>query len=165
MVQSAGKGKHERERIIVIVRSPWQENDPADAHTSAHKSVLESANPACTWSVHLGAPGQQHGQQPVSGTADPRVVKQDKASRGSVATTKTHSGPQRVGMHHGRMPIGAAKGKQTNTMASCQTPQLGGQTRRRYRQAPPQTGGHSWLSILHPGEPNPTNPFMGACGT
>ena len=32
------------------------------------KSVLESANPAWTRSVHLDAPGQQHGQQPVSGT-------------------------------------------------------------------------------------------------
>ena len=65
-VQSAEgeEGKEKRERIIVVVRSPCQENCPADAHPSAHKSVLESANPAWTRSVHLDAPGQQHGQQP-----------------------------------------------------------------------------------------------------
>ena len=37
-----------------------------------------------TQSVHLDAPGQWHGQQPVSGTANPGVVKQDKSSRGSL---------------------------------------------------------------------------------
>ena len=119
MVQSTGggKGQDKRERIIVVVRSPCQENYPADAHTSAHKSVLELANPAWTWSVHLDAPGQRHGQQPVSGTADPGVVKQDTSSRGCVDTTKTRSDPQRVGMCRGERPIGAAKGKQTKTMA------------------------------------------------
>ena len=124
VVQSAEgrKGKDKRERIIVVVRSPCQESDPADAHTGAHKSVLESANPAWTWSVHLDAPGQWHKQQPVSGTADAGVVKQDKSSRGSVDTTKTRSDPQRVGMCNGERPIGAAKGKQTKTMASCQPP-------------------------------------------
>ena len=46
-VQSAegGEGKEKRERIIVVVTSPCQERDPADAHPSVHKSVLESANP------------------------------------------------------------------------------------------------------------------------
>ena len=87
---------------------------PADAHTGAHMSVLESANPAWTRSAHVDAPGQWHGQQPVSGTADPGVVKQDKSSRD----------PQRVRMCKGERPIGATKGKQTNTMASCQTPLL-----------------------------------------
>ena len=98
MVQGTEReqGKEKRERIIVVVRSPCQENYPVDAHPSALKSVLESANPAWTRSVHLDAPGQRHGQQPVSGTADPGVVKQDKSSRGSVDTTKTRSGPQRV---------------------------------------------------------------------
>ena len=67
-VQSAegGEGKDKRERIVVVVRSPCQENYPAHAHPSAHKSVLESANPAWTRRVHLDAPGQRHGQQPVS---------------------------------------------------------------------------------------------------
>ena len=61
MVQSVegGKGKDKRERIMVVVRSPHQENYPADAHPYAHKSVLESANPrmdsecasGCTWST------------------------------------------------------------------------------------------------------------------
>ena len=65
-VQSAEgeEGKEKRERIISVVGSPCQENDPADAHPSALKSVLKSANPAWTWSVHLDAPGQRHGQQP-----------------------------------------------------------------------------------------------------
>ena len=108
--------------FIVVVRSPCQENYPADAHPSALKSVLESANPAWTWSVHLDAPGQRHGQQPVSRTADPGVVKQDKSSRGSVDTTKTRSGPQRVRMSSGERPIGAAKGKQSDTEAVCQPP-------------------------------------------
>ena len=104
------------------VRSPCQDNYPADAHTSAHKSVLESANPAWTRSVHLDAPGQRHGQQPVSGTADPGVVKHHKPSRGSVGTTRTRSDPQRVGKCSGERPIGGAKGKQSNTTASCHPP-------------------------------------------
>ena len=108
--------------MVVVVRSPCQENYPADAHLSAHKSVLESANPAWTRSVHLDAPGQRHGQQPVSGTADPGLVKQDKSSRGSIDTTKTRSGPQRVRMSSGERPIGATKGKQSDTEALCQPP-------------------------------------------
>ena len=84
MVQSAegGEGKNKRERIIVVVRSPCQENDAADAHPSAHKSVLESANPAWTRSVHLDAPGQRHGQQPVYGTAAPRSSQTGQVIRG-----------------------------------------------------------------------------------
>ena len=92
-------------------------------HTpSALKSVLEWANRAWTRGVHLDAPGQRHGQQPVSGTADIGVVKQDKSSRVSVDTTKTRSGPQRARMSSGERPIGAAKGKQSDTEALCQPP-------------------------------------------
>ena len=58
--------------------------------------------------MHLGARGQWHGQQPVSGTADPGVVKQDKSPRGSVDTTNTRAGPQRVRLSSGERPIGAA---------------------------------------------------------
>ena len=61
-----GKGNDKSERIIVVVRSACHENDPADARTGAQKSVLESANPAWTRSVHLDAPGQWHRQQPIS---------------------------------------------------------------------------------------------------
>ena len=67
----------------------------------------------CTWSTARA--------RPISGTADPGVVKQDKSSRGSVDTTEICSDPQRVGMYNGERPIGAAKG-QTNTMPSCQPP-------------------------------------------
>ena len=38
---------------------------------------------------------------------EPRVVKQDKSSRGSVDTTKTRSGPQRVGMSGGERGLEA----------------------------------------------------------
>ena len=107
--QRRRRRKEERERIIVVVRSPCQEKDPADAHPSALKSVLESANPAWTRSVHLDAPGQQHGQQPVSGTADPGVVKQDKSSRALLTRPKYVLGPQRVRRSSGERPIGAAK--------------------------------------------------------
>ena len=94
-VQSAegGEGKDKRERSIVVVRSPCQDNDPAHAHHSAHKPVLESANPAWTWSVHLDALGQRHGQQPVYGTADPGVVKQDTSSV-DTKHVRTHRGPE-----------------------------------------------------------------------
>ena len=81
-VQSAEgeQGKEKRERVIVAVRSPCQENDPADAHPSAHKSVLQSANPrmdsectsGCTWSTARAT-------APSPGRLTPRVVKQDKS--------------------------------------------------------------------------------------
>ena len=74
--------------------------------------------------MHLDAPAQWHGQQPVSRTADPGVVKQDKSSRGSVDTTKTRSDPHRVRMSSGKRPIVTAKGKQPNTEALCQTAPL-----------------------------------------
>ena len=45
----------------------------------------------------------------------PGVVKQDKSSGGSVDTTKTRSDPQRVRMCEGKRPIGAARGKQSDT--------------------------------------------------
>ena len=103
----------------MVGESPCQEHYPVDAHTGAHKSVLEPANPAWTRSVHLDAPGQRRGQQPVPWTADPGVAKQGKSSRGSVDTTKTRSDPQRVRMSSGERPIGAAKGKQSDTKALC----------------------------------------------
>ena len=58
----------------------------------------------------------------VSGTANPGVVKQDKSSGGSVDTTKTRSGPQRVRMSRRERPIGAAKGTQPDTEALSQPP-------------------------------------------
>ena len=118
-----GEGKEKRERIIVVVRSPCQENYPADAHPSALKSALESANPrmdsegasGCTWSTARAT-------APSPGRPTPGVVQQDKSSGGSVDTTKTRSDPQRVRMSSGERPIGAAKGKQSDTEALCQTP-------------------------------------------
>ena len=72
--------------------------------------------------VHLDAPGQRHGQQPVCGTADPRSSQTDKSSGGSVDTTKTRSDPQRVGMCKGERPIGTARGKQPDTRGLVPTP-------------------------------------------
>ena len=60
VVRSAAEREYgTRERIIVVVTSPYQENH-AGAHTSAHGFVLESASPAWIRIVHLGAGG--HGQ-------------------------------------------------------------------------------------------------------
>ena len=64
------------------------------------------------------------GDSPSPGQPTLGVVKQDKSSRGSVDTTKTRSGPQRVRMSSGERPIGAAKGTQSDTEALCQTPPL-----------------------------------------
>ena len=72
----------------------------------------------CIW-MHLVT---GTGNSPSPGQPTPGVVKQDKSSRGSVDTTKTRSGPQRVRMSSGERPIGAAKGKQSDTEALCQPP-------------------------------------------
>ena len=66
------------------------------------------------------------GNSPSLGQPTHRVVKQDKSSRGSVDKTKTRSGPQRVRMSGGERPIGAAKGKQSDTEALCQPPSPSG---------------------------------------
>ena len=62
------------------------------------------------------------GNSPSPGRPTPGVVKQDKSSGGSVDTTKTRSGPQRVRVSSGESRMGAAKGKQPNTEALCQPP-------------------------------------------
>ena len=62
------------------------------------------------------------GNSPSPGQPTPRVVKQDKSSGGSVDTTNTRLGPQRVRMSSGERPIGAAKGEQSDTEALCQPP-------------------------------------------
>ena len=73
---------------------------------------------ACIW-MHLV---NGTGNSPSLGRPTPGGVKQDKSSGGSVDTTKTRSDPQRVRTSSGERPIGAAKGKPTNTMASCRPP-------------------------------------------
>ena len=62
------------------------------------------------------------GNSPSPGQPTPGVVKRDKSLRGSVDTTKTRSGPQRVRRSSGDRPIGAAKGKQSDVEALCQPP-------------------------------------------
>ena len=114
----AQKEEKERKESLRLLEAPVR-IITLQMHTPARTSQCWSRQtPAWTRSVHLDAPGQRHGQQPVSGTANPGVVKQDKSSGGSVDTTKTHSDPQRVRMsscepHHGRgaerrsMPYGS----------------------------------------------------------
>ena len=56
---------------------------PPQMHTPARSSQCWSRQtPAWTRSVHLDAPGQRHGQQPVSGTADPRSSPTGQVIRG-----------------------------------------------------------------------------------
>ena len=74
----------------------------------------------CFW-MH---PVNGTGNSPSPGRPTPGVVKQDKSSRGSVDKTKTCSDPRRVRMSSGERPIGAAKGKQTDTEALCHPPPL-----------------------------------------
>ena len=71
----------------------------------------------CLW-MHL-ADGT--GNSPSPGRPTPGVFKQDKSSGGFVDTTKTRSDPQRVRISGGERPMGAAKGKQSDTEALCQS--------------------------------------------
>ena len=73
---------------------------------------------ACIWMPLVNGTGNS----PSPGRPTPGVVKRDKSSGGSVDTTKTRSGPQRVRMSSGERPIGAAKGKQPDTEALCHPP-------------------------------------------
>ena len=94
---------------------------PPPQHPSALKSVLESANPRMDLEGASGCPwSTARATAPSPGRPTPGVVKQDKSSGGSVDTTKTRSDPQRVRMSSGERPIGAAKGKQSDTEALCQ---------------------------------------------
>ena len=87
-----------------------------------HKSVLESANPRMDSEGASGCPwSTARATAPSPGRPTPGVVKQDQSSGGSVDTTKTRSGPQRVRMSGGERPRGAAKGK-PNTEALCLPP-------------------------------------------
>ena len=95
----------------------------ADPPPPPHKSVLESANPRMDLECASGCPwSTARATAPSPGRPTPGVVKQDKSSRGSVDTTNTRSDPQRVRMCSGERPIGAAKGKQSDTEALCQPP-------------------------------------------
>ena len=70
----------------------------------------------CVWMPPVNGTGHS----PSPGQPSPGVVKQDKSSRGSIDTTKT----RRVRMSSGERPIGAAKGKQSDTEALCKPPSL-----------------------------------------
>ena len=101
------EGKGKRERIIVVVGSPCQENHPADAHTSAQVSAgvgkpsmdSECAS-GCTWSTARAA-ARLRDSRPWSS--------QNRTSHpGAPLTPKTSSDPQRV-----RMSSGESRQRQT----------------------------------------------------
>ena len=87
------------------------------------------------------------GNTPSPGQPTPGVIKQDNSSRGSVDTTKTRSGPQRVRMSSGERPRGATKGKQPNTEALCQTPPNCSVAQRGLE---PPTGMGLWPTVPRP---------------
>ena len=89
---------------------------PAAKFTTAH--LTWHGTPPPPW-MHLVS---GMGNSPSPGQPTPGVVKQDKSSGGSVDTTKTRSGPQRVRMSSGERPMGAAKGKQSDNEALCHPP-------------------------------------------
>ena len=85
-------------------------------HRSTARVLLDNSASPGGWGGGLTPP------PPLRDTRPPEVVKQDKSSGGSVDTTQTRSGPQRVRMSSGERPMGAAKGKQSDTEALCQPP-------------------------------------------
>ena len=97
--------------------SPFPPIPPSSPHPISKPNPHTDSEGAsgCPWSTARAT-------APSPGRPTPGVVKQDKSSGGSVDTTKTRSGPQRVRMSSGERPIGAAKGKQPNTKALCHPP-------------------------------------------
>ena len=91
---------------------------PQRAQVSAGVGKPPHGLGVCIW-MHLV---NGTGNSPSPARPTPGVVKQDKSSGGSVDTTKTRSDPQRVRMSSGERPIGAVKGKQSDTEALCQPP-------------------------------------------
>ena len=65
-----------------VLEAPVRKMIP-QMHTPERSSQCWSLQtPAWTRSVHPDAPGQRHGQQPVSGTADPRSSQTGQVIRG-----------------------------------------------------------------------------------
>ena len=86
---------------------------PTPAHTSQCWSrQAQHGLRVCIWMQLVNGTGNN----PSMGQPTPGVVKQDKSSRGSIDKTKTSPDPQRVRVYTGERPIGAARGKQTNTL-------------------------------------------------
>ena len=86
---------------LVLRQPPNDTYPPSRAQVSAgvsrHSMGSECAL-GCPWSTARAT-------APSPGRPTPGVVKQDKSFRGSVDTTKTRSGPQRVGRYDGERPI------------------------------------------------------------
>ena len=95
------------------------------------------------------------GNSPSPGRPTPGVVKQDTSSGDSVDTTKTRSGPRRIRMSSGERPIGAAKDKQSDTEALCQTP---ARTKVTIAGKTKSTIGKIWSGHLGRQRPRPPPP-------
>ena len=147
----------------MVVRSPCQENYPADAHTPARTSQCWSRQTQHGLGVYIWmhlVNGTGNSPSPGQPTG---VVKQEKSSRGSVDTTKTGSGPQRVRMSSGERPIGAATGKQSDTEALCKPSPP--PPHRRPPSTPPQGPGAGDLDVIWgPDSPPPPPPLFGGGG-
>ena len=102
--------------------SGWGALEPVVDRAPAARTPLHCVYPPHPLCDDPLLPPPPRATAPSPGRPTPGVVKQDKSSRGSVDTTKTRSDPQRVRMSSGERPIGAAKGKQSDTEALCQPP-------------------------------------------
>ena len=111
----------------------WGFGAAATPRRPAGSTCAQLHTPGNPLNTHMGARGKgthpcgcpappPPRNSPSPGQPTPGVVKKDKSSGGSVDTTKTRSGPQRVRMSSGERPMGAAKGKQRNAEALCQPP-------------------------------------------
>ena len=77
-----GKETKNGKESLWLSEAPVRNTIP-QMHTPARTSQCWSRQtPAWTWGVRLDAPGQRHGQQPVSGTADPRSSQTGQVIRG-----------------------------------------------------------------------------------
>ena len=134
----AARARHPRKKRLW----PWRgqragERCPLSTHRQERRSLCgppsppfhsrQPVDPCRPSSLKWRPPPPPHpvngtGSSPSPGQPTPGVVKQDKSSEGSVDTTKTRSGPQRVRMSSGERPMNAAKGKQSDTEALCQPP-------------------------------------------
>ena len=128
---------------------------PKSALVQPHSpQKLESANPRTDSACASGCTrSMARATAPSPGRPTPGVVKYDKSSGGSVDTTKTRSGPQRVRMSSGERRIGAAKGKRWDTEALCQDPPPPPEMRCPHATATAETGG-GWSDLLVPPVPH-----------
>ena len=108
------EAKERAKGIIAVVRKP--PSGKSSCRCTHHRAQVSAGvgKPDMDSEGASGCTGSTaRATAPSLGRPTPGVVKQDKSSRGSVDTTKTRSGPQRVRRSSGDRPIGAPH-RQTN---------------------------------------------------